>query len=74
MLTKIRKCKIEIKAYNFTTTRTRSLAVDVKQIKISNVKTLTRTGMTANSVLACCGLNKGEEREKRKKGKEVTTT
>lgn len=31
---------------------------------MSNKKTLTRTGMTANSVLACRGLNKGEERER----------
>lgn len=35
----------------------------------SNIKTLTRTGMTANSVLACCGLNNGEERERKKERK-----
>lgn len=33
---------------------------------MSNIKTLTRTGMTANSVLACRGLNKGEKRAKEK--------
>jgi len=70
LLTKINKCKIEIKAYTFTTTRNEELSSGCEQFKISNIKTLTRTGMTANSVLACRGLNKGEERKgKEKEGK-----